>query len=120
MNVTTAVNCLAAIAQEARLNIFRTLVQAGDAGLSAGVMSAQLQIPNSTLSFHLKALMHAGLITARQESRFIYYAADYAQMNGLLAYLTEHCCAGVPCCPPVNCQPLACQPISHSEPLSHL
>lgn len=106
MNVTTAVELLGAIAQEARLNIYRLLVQAGAPGLSAGVMSAQLNIPNSTLSFHLKALMHAGLITARQESRFIYYAANYAQMNALLAYLTEHCCAGVPCCPPSFCQPV--------------
>lgn len=106
MDKKTAVSQLGAIAQEARLDIFRLLVQAGAAGLAAGAISEQLNIPNSTLSFHLKELSHAGLITARQESRFIYYSADYAAMNGLLAYLTENCCAGhTACCPDTQCTP---------------
>ncbi|MDP8567068.1 ArsR/SmtB family transcription factor [Methylophilus aquaticus] len=106
MDKKTAVAQLGAIAQEARLDIFRLLVQAGTPGLAAGAISETLNIPNSTLSFHLKELSHAGLIAARQESRFIYYSADYAAMNGLLAYLTENCCAGdTACCPDSYCSP---------------
>ena len=104
MNNQQAVTLLSAIAQEARLDIFRCLVQAGPAGLSAGAISQTLHIPNSTLSFHLKALSHAGMISAQQESRFIYYSANYQSMNSLLAYLTENCCAGQQaCCPDVIC-----------------
>ena len=104
MDTKEAVKRLASIAQEARLEIFRLLVQTGSAGLSAGVIGEKLDIPNSTLSFHLKELSHAGLISARQESRFIYYKADYEAMNALLAYLTENCCAGLEkCCPDTSC-----------------
>ena len=106
MNSKSAVLLLSSIAQEARLEIFRQLVQAGSAGLSAGVIGEVLNIPSSTLSFHLKELSHAGLIHARQESRYIYYSANYEAMNGLLAYLTENCCAGVKdCCPTTSCNP---------------
>ena len=98
MENQTAVLLLASLAQEARLRIFRLLVQAGATGLAAGVIGEQLQIPNSTLSFHLKALSHAGLIGSRQESRFVYYFANYAAMNVLLAYLTENCCVGEASC----------------------
>ena len=94
MDNKSAVTLLSSIAQEARLDIFRTLVQAGVAGLSAGNIAEKLCIPNSTLSFHLKELSHAGLVYSRQESRFIYYSANYQAMNNLLAYLTENCCAG--------------------------
>jgi DNA-binding transcriptional ArsR family regulator len=105
MDNKMAVMQLGAIAQEARLQVYRLLVQAGVEGLAAGVISEKLEIPSSTLSFHLKELTHAGMITAKQESRFIYYSANYAAMNQLLAYLTEHCCAGQPqCCPDVSCQ----------------
>lgn len=104
MDTKEAVKRLASIAQEARLDIFRLLVQAGSDGLSAGVIGEKLSIPNSTLSFHLKELSHSGLISARQESRFIYYKADYEAMNALLAYLTENCCAGLEkCCPDTSC-----------------
>lgn len=106
MEIKHAVTLLASIAQEARLEIFRCLVQAGPEGLAAGMISQTLQIPNSTLSFHLKELSHAGMISARQESRFIYYSANYESMNALLAYLTENCCAGqMACCPDLQCQP---------------
>ena len=87
---------MAALAQEPRLSLFRLLVQAGEAGLSAGQIAKELNIPNATLSFHLIELTHADLITARQESRFIYYAANFSAMNELLAFLTENCCAGTP------------------------
>ena len=100
MDNKLAVTILSSIAQEARLDIFRTLVQAGMKGLSAGNIAEKLSIPNSTLSFHLKELSHAGLVNSRQESRFIYYSANYQVMNNLLAYLTENCCAGEQtCCP---------------------
>lgn len=106
MDLKHAVTLLASLAQEARLEIFRCLVQAGPDGLAAGMISQTLQIPNSTLSFHLKELSHAGMISARQESRFIYYSANYESMNALLAYLTENCCAGqTACCPNLQCQP---------------
>ncbi|MGP1716430.1 MAG: ArsR/SmtB family transcription factor [Methylophilus sp.] len=104
MNNKTAVTQLSAIAQEARLDIFRLLVQAGAEGLPAGAIGEQLKIPASTLSFHLKELSHAGLISSRQVSRFIYYSANYESMNALLAYLTKNCCAGqAVCCPDLNC-----------------
>ena len=105
MNNKSAVTLLSSIAQEARLDIFRMLVQAGVAGLPAGVIAESLSIPNSTLSFHLKELSHAGLVNARQESRFIYYSANYQAMNNLLAYLTENCCAGEQaCCTDATCE----------------
>ena len=94
MDIQSAVLQLSSIAQEARLQIFRLLVQAGVDGLPAGKIAGTLQIPASTLSFHLKELSHAGLIHSRQVSRFIYYSANYDAMNDLLAYLTENCCAG--------------------------
>lgn len=101
MNI--AIKALAALAQETRLTIFRMLVQAGESGLSAGHLAKELSIPNATLSFHLKELTHAELVIARQESRFIYYSANFATMNALLSYLTENCCAGNPCIPAAIC-----------------
>lgn len=97
MDQKTAVNRLSALAQDTRLSIFRLLVSAGPEGYIVGRIGEQLQVPAATLSFHLKELTHAGLIAARQEGRFIYYAANYVAMNELLGFLTENCCAGVPC-----------------------
>lgn len=97
MEINIAIKVLAALAHETRLTIFRTLVQAGDSGIPAGQVAKVLSIPNATLSFHLKELTHADLVIARQESRFIYYSANFATMNSLLSYLTENCCAGIPC-----------------------
>jgi ArsR family transcriptional regulator, arsenate/arsenite/antimonite-responsive transcriptional repressor len=94
MEKSTAVAALAALAQDSRLDIFRLLVQAGPAGLSAGRIGERLGLPSATLSFHLSQLRHAGLVTFRRESRSLIYAAEYAAMNGLLAYLTENCCQG--------------------------
>jgi ArsR family transcriptional regulator, arsenate/arsenite/antimonite-responsive transcriptional repressor len=99
METITAITALAALAQESRLTIFRLLVQAGSAGISVGEIKEMTGIPGSSLSFHLKELTHAGLIHARQESRFIYYSADYAAMNALLGFLTENCCGGKSCQP---------------------
>lgn len=99
METLTAITALAALAQESRLTIFRLLVQAGHSGISVGEIKEITGIPGSSLSFHLKELTHAGLIDAKQESRFIYYSANYAAMNDLLNFLTENCCGGKSCQP---------------------
>lgn len=94
MKIEAAVEALAALAQESRLSVFRLLVQAGKEGITAGVLGEQLGIPPATLSFHLKTLSHAKLVKSRSEGRFVIYSANYVEMDGLIAYLTEHCCAG--------------------------
>lgn len=99
MESNTAVEALAALAQGSRLQVYRLLVQAGPGGLAASELAQRLGIPANTLSFHLKTLSHADLILARQEGRFIYYSANYEQMNGLLGFLTENCCGGRGCVP---------------------
>ncbi len=99
MTPATAVDALAALAQETRLNVFRLLVTAGPVGLAAGEVGAQLGIPANTLSFHLKTLSQAGMVVARQEGRFIFYAANYASMDDLIAFLTDNCCQGKACLP---------------------
>ncbi|MEZ5742185.1 MAG: metalloregulator ArsR/SmtB family transcription factor [Sphingomonadaceae bacterium] len=91
------IRALSALAQEHRLAAFRLLVQAGEQGLAAGVLADRLDVPPSSMSFHLAQLANAGLVTQRRESRSIIYSADYAAMNGLMGYLTENCCGGVPC-----------------------
>ena len=97
MKTPQAVRALAALAQETRLAIYRLLVQQGPEGLSAGTIAERLEIAGATLSFHLKELAHAGMVEARQEGRYVYYSANFKQMNGLLAYLTENCCQGQRC-----------------------
>ncbi len=99
MNTPAALTALAALAQESRLAIFRYLVTLGPEGMAATKIGGELDIPLSSLSFHLKELTHAGLIKPRQESRFIIYAANFDTMNGLVAFLRENCCGGNPCTP---------------------
>ncbi|MGK5073906.1 ArsR/SmtB family transcription factor [Janthinobacterium sp. ZB1P44] len=94
----SAIVALAALAQESRLAVFRLLVQAGPEGMAATKIADALAIAPSSLSFHLKELAHANLVTANKAGRSIIYAANYAGMNGLLAFLTENCCAGASCC----------------------
>ena len=94
MKKTDAIAALAALAQDTRLDVFRLLVQAGTDGLPAGQIGERLGLPAATLSFHLNQLRHAGLVTFRRDGRSLIYAAEYAAMNGLLAYLTENCCQG--------------------------
>ena len=96
-----AVEALAALAQNSRLQVYRLLVQAGPEGVAASELAERLGIPATTLSFHLKTLSHADLVLARQEGRFIYYSANYEQMNALLGFLTENCCGGRSCAPRV-------------------
>ncbi len=95
---------LAALAQHSRLAIYRLLVQAGPAGLVAGQIGEALGIPAATLSFHLKTLTHSGLVTHRQEGRFVRYSADFAAMHALIDYLSTNCCGAersvcAPCTP---------------------
>jgi DNA-binding transcriptional ArsR family regulator len=106
MKQQSALAALAALAQGSRLAVFRLLVQHGPSGMAAGEIAAQLKLAPATLSFHLKELAHAGLVTARQEGRFVFYAADFAAMNELIAFLTENCCS-VDCGPGASCSPAA-------------
>jgi ArsR family transcriptional regulator, arsenate/arsenite/antimonite-responsive transcriptional repressor len=99
MEVKSAVAALAALAQDSRLAIFRLLVQTGPAGLPAGKIGAATGIAPSSLTFHLKELARANLVSSRQQGRFVIYAANYSTMNALLAFLTENCCGGSPCMP---------------------
>ena len=94
VNKSNALCALAALSQESRLDVFRLLVEQGPEGLPAGDIAERLRLPNPTLSFHLKELAHAGLVTKRQAGRFAYYSANFATMNGLVDYLTENCCRG--------------------------
>ena len=97
MNETAAVASLAALAQGMRLRVFRALVGAGPRGMTPGALSATLDVPASTLSFHLKELMHAGLVSQERDGRNLIYRPSIEQMNELLAYLTDHCCQGAAC-----------------------
>lgn len=99
MNETDAVASLAALAQGARLRVFRALVGAGPEGMTPGALSALLDIPASTLSFHLKELVQAGLVSAERDGRNLHYRPALARMDELLSYLTDHCCAGAGCAP---------------------
>ena len=92
-----AVKALGALAQDTRLKLFRLLVVAGPAGLTPGHMAETLAVAPAALSFHLKELSHAGLVSAEREGRHIIYRAEFAAMNGLLAFLTAECCQGQPC-----------------------
>ena len=105
MKTPQAVKALAALAQDTRLAIYRLLVQQGPTGLAAGTIAQRLDIAGATLSFHLKELAHAGMVNSRQDGRFVYYSANYDQMNGLLAYLTDNCCQGDTCATACSPQP---------------
>ena len=96
MEIETAVNNLAALAQKSRLAVFRYLVERGSLGATPGELAAHFDMSPSSLSFHLKSLLHAGLIDAEQISRSITYRANYESMQGLIDFLTENCCGGDP------------------------
>lgn len=105
METKDVLAALAALAQESRLAAFRLLVQVGPDGMAASKIAEQLAIAPSSLSFHLKELSHAGLIAARQDGRFLIYSANFFTMNGLLAFLADNCCGGLPC----GASPAACR-----------
>jgi ArsR family transcriptional regulator len=97
MTEPDVVKSLAALAQPLRLQIYRALVVVGEAGLTPGAMQDALAVPAATLSFHLKELASAGLVTQERASRHIIYRAAYDHMHALLGYLTENCCEGGRC-----------------------
>jgi ArsR family transcriptional regulator, arsenate/arsenite/antimonite-responsive transcriptional repressor len=97
MEEKTAVASLAALAQGMRLRIFRALIGAAPQGMTPGALCATLDVPGSTLSFHLKELMHAGLVSQERDGRNLIYRPSIDRMNDLLAYLTAHCCQGADC-----------------------
>ena len=99
LDEATAVKALAALAATQRLRAFRALVVAGPAGLTPGAIAELLEVAPSALSFHLKELTHAGMVSSEARGRNLIYRADFPRMNGLLAYLTEHCCQGEACMP---------------------
>ncbi len=105
MDASQAVAALAAVAHEHRLGAYRLLVQAGPQGLNAGTISRRLELPPSSLTFHLQHLHRAGLISQVRKSRQLIYAADFAAMNRLVGYLTENCCGGAVACGPI-CEPV--------------
>ncbi len=108
MEIKTVVTALAALAQDSRLAIFRTLVQAGPVGLAAGRVSELTGIAPSSLSFHLKELSHANMVDSQQAGRYVIYTANFATMNSLLGFLTDNCCGGNPCSP-------VCAPVCPTE-----
>jgi DNA-binding transcriptional ArsR family regulator len=93
------VNALYALAQDSRLAIFRTLVEAGPEGLAAGKIGEIVGISPSSVSFHMKELLNADLVSYRSEGRYVIYAANFAAMNQLIVFLTENCCGGKSCLP---------------------
>jgi DNA-binding transcriptional ArsR family regulator len=97
MEEKAAVTSLAALAQGMRLRVFRVLIGAAPQGMTPGELSATLDVPGSTLSFHLRELMHAGLVTQEREGRNLIYRPSIERMNDLLAHLTAHCCQGTGC-----------------------
>lgn len=97
MNEDQTISALAALAHVQRLRAFRALVVAGPDGLMPSVLAERLDVARNALSFHLKELAHAGLVTVEQQGRNLIYRADFARMNGLIGYLTEHCCEGGVC-----------------------
>lgn len=97
MEENEVVRSLAALAHPARLQVFRALVVVGQQGLTPGTMAEALGLPAATLSFHLKELAHAGLVTQERTGRNLVYRAAYERMNGVLGYLTAHCCQGAEC-----------------------
>jgi ArsR family transcriptional regulator, arsenate/arsenite/antimonite-responsive transcriptional repressor len=97
MNLPQTVSALGALAHEARLAVFKLLVQAGPEGLPAGVIAERLNIAPSALTFHLKELTFAGLLSQRPDGRKIHYSANFSAMNELIGYLTQNCCSGQAC-----------------------
>jgi ArsR family transcriptional regulator len=115
MDAKDVVTALGAIAHDHRLAVYRMLVEQGPEGLPAGTIAERLDLPPSSLTFHLQQLLHAGLVTQRRLGRQLIYAADFAAMTGLVAYLTENCCGtgkGAAVCAPAAVA-------AHAKPRTH-
>jgi ArsR family transcriptional regulator, arsenate/arsenite/antimonite-responsive transcriptional repressor len=97
MEENDVVRSLAALAQPVRLQVFRSLVVAGPAGLTPGSLVESLNVPATSLSFHLKELVHSGLVTQERDGRHLIYRATFDRMDALIGYLTENCCQGQAC-----------------------
>ncbi|AXV79349.1 MULTISPECIES: ArsR/SmtB family transcription factor [Ralstonia solanacearum species complex] len=97
MEQTDVIRSLAALAHDLRLQVFRMLVVAGPAGMTPGAISEQLDVPGATLSFHLKELMNARLVTQERNGRHLIYRAAFDHMDAVLGFLTANCCQGQPC-----------------------
>jgi ArsR family transcriptional regulator len=105
MKAQDAINALSALASDPRLTVYRLLVKRGPEGYTPSELIERLQVPAPTLSFHLRGLMHAGLVVSRRAGRNLHYSPNFARMNALVGFLTENCCslAGEAC--DTNCQP---------------
>ncbi len=99
MDLAQATRMLSAMGHPVRLAVYRHLVQAGPGGLPAGQLAKAIDMPASSLNFHLNELQAAGLLSARQEGRFVIYSATYPAMGDLIKFLTDNCCGGNPCLP---------------------
>lgn len=106
MNTQATIAALSALAQESRLAVFRLLVQVGPEGMAATRIGDELDIPPSSMSFHLKELSHANLVSVRRDGRSLIYSANFSVMNDLIGFLTENCCGGNVCSPVSAC----CEP----------
>ncbi len=106
MKAYEVVRALSALAQESRLAVFRLLVKRGPQGFTPGVLSERLGIPAPTLSFHLKELQNAGLVSTRRDGRFLYYSAQFERMSDLLGFLTDQCCSQADEVCDANCKPI--------------
>ena len=96
MKIKEATPCFEILSSEIRLRIFRLLVRYGTNGLVAGEIAQHLDIPSTNLSFHLKTMMHSGLVSMEKEGRFLRYRANIPLMLELVAFLTSECCSGHP------------------------
>ncbi len=107
MKSKDAIGALSALASQARLTVFRLLVKRGPEGYTPSELVERLKVPAPTLSFHLKGLVHAGLVVSRRQGRHLHYSPNLQIMNALVGFLTENCCslASAPC--DANCQPVA-------------
>jgi len=116
MKSQDAIAALGALASESRLGVFRLLIKRGPKGYTPSELSERLDVPAPTLSFHLKELVHAQLVTSRREGRNLYYSPNLERMNALMGFLTENCCslADEACGP--DCQPIAPAQQSSTSP----
>src|ERR1700761_2863200 len=107
MKSSEVITALGALASESRLAVFRLLVKRGPDGFTPSELSKRLDVPAPTLSFHLKGLVHAGLVTSRREGRNLYYGPDVERMNALVGFLTENCCILADEACGTDCRPVA-------------